>query len=90
MFIQITYETIGTVQLTFLRLLHEEVRQNFTYTCINSIAWFNFKTGNYDQALKFQTDNDQILSANSSIKPLVHYDGCKVIQLFSNQILVFT
>ena len=27
--------------MTFLRLLSEEAHQNFTYTCINSVAWYD-------------------------------------------------
>ena len=34
-----TYESIGPVQMTFLRLLSEQGRQNFTYSCLNSAAW---------------------------------------------------
>ena len=36
---RISYDSLGSVQLTFLRLLSKEAYQNFTYTCINSAAW---------------------------------------------------
>merc|ERR1719481_1679254 len=32
---KISYDSLGPVQLTFLRLMSTEAHQNFTYTCIN-------------------------------------------------------
>ena len=46
---KITYETVGLVQMTFLRLLSQKAYQNFTFTCVNSAAWYNQRTFNYDQ-----------------------------------------
>ena len=37
--LQITYDSVGPVQMSFLRLLSHEAHQNVTYTCINSAAW---------------------------------------------------
>jgi collagen type V/XI/XXIV/XXVII alpha len=76
---QITYETIGVVQMTFLRLLSQEAYQNFTYTCINSAAWFNLKTNNHDMAIKLLGENETEFSAEG-IRPSVLVDGCKVSQ----------
>jgi collagen type V/XI/XXIV/XXVII alpha len=74
---QITYETIGVVQMTFLRLLSQEAYQNFTYTCINSAAWFNLKTNNHDMAIKLLGENE-IEFGTEGIRPSVVVDGCKV------------
>jgi len=74
---QITYETIGVVQMTFLRLLSQEAYQNFTYTCINSAAWFNLKTNNHDMAIKLLGENE-IEFSTEGIRPSVLVDGCKV------------
>merc|ERR1712241_957416 len=41
---RISYDSLGPVQLTFLRLLSNEAYQNFTYTCINSAAWYDATT----------------------------------------------
>ena len=84
---QITYETIGVVQMTFLRLLSQEAYQNFTYTCINSAAWFNLKTNNHDMAIKLLGENETEFSTEG-IKPSVLTDGCKVSQTFSNKFLL--
>lgn len=62
--------------MTFLRLLSQEGYQNFTYTCINSAAWYNSKTQKYDMAIKLLGNNEQEFS-HSTIKPTVLSDGCK-------------
>lgn len=71
-----TYETVGIVQMTFLKLLSEEAYQNFTYTCINSVAWYNSKTQNFDMSVKLLGQNDQEFSA-TAVKPTILIDGCK-------------
>ena len=74
---QITYETVGAVQMTFLRLLSQKAYQNFTFTCVNAVAWYNQRTFNYDQAIKLLGDNEQEFSAKG-VRPNVIIDGCKV------------
>lgn len=65
--------------MTFLRLLSQEVYQNFTYTCINSAAWYNSKTFKYDMSIKLLGENEQEFSYEPpSIKPYIITDGCKV------------
>lgn len=79
MFLQITYEAVGPVQMNFLRLLSQNGYQNFTYTCINSAAWFNAKTNSHDMAVKFMGENSvQFSSEPGSPKVDVLVDGCKV------------
>lgn len=64
--------------MTFLRLLSEEAYQNFTYSCINSAAWYNSKSFKYDMALKLLGENEQEFSYDSpAIKPFIISDGCK-------------
>ena len=74
---KITYDSVGDVQMRFLRLLSENARQNFTYTCINSVAWYDDAARSYNQALTFKGDNDERMGA-AKHKPRVLLDGCKV------------
>ena len=75
---QISYETVGVVQMTFLRLLSEGAYQNFTYTCMNSVAWYSNQEQNHDDAIRFMGDNEiDIGYENSKLRPNVLVDGCK-------------
>jgi hypothetical protein len=78
---KITYEVMGSVQLTFLRLLSKEAYQNFTYNCVNSIAWFSQSSRSYDFAVKFMGQNNHEFGFRSVNKPKVLFDGCKVLFL---------
>ena len=80
---QISYDSVGPVQMRFLRLLSETARQNFTYTCINSAGWYDDSLRNYKNALVFRGDNEDTFSAGKN-KPEVTYDGCKVSDRRSN------
>lgn len=64
--------------MTFLRLLSQHGYQNFTYTCINSAAWYNTKTENHNLAIKILGENEQEFSHRSGVKPTIVSDGCKV------------
>jgi len=59
---QFTYKA-DQVQMTFLQLLSDRVRQNVTYHCRNSVAYYDQANGNYDKAIKFLTANDLELTA---------------------------
>lgn len=63
--------------MTFLRLLHQDAYQNFTYTCINSAAWYDMTTLTYEMAIKLMGDDEQEFTAEV-LKPYVVADGCKV------------
>lgn len=80
---QVTYETTGEVQMTFLRLLHEDGYQNFTYTCINSVAWLNHASNSYELALKLLGNNDFEFSYDT-VRPNIIVDGCKVFLFIVN------
>jgi collagen type V/XI/XXIV/XXVII alpha len=82
---RISYDSLGPVQLTFLRLMSTEAYQNFTYTCINSVAWYDARAGNYNSAIKLQGENDQEFSAKHD-KPNVVLDGCKSKQAESKTV----
>lgn len=73
---------IDSVQMTFLKLLSSSARQNFTYICHQSVAWYNAKTDSYDKALRFLGSNDEEMSYDNNpfIKPVM--DGCSVGSLF--------
>lgn len=75
-----TYEAVGTVQMNFLRILSEEARQNFTYSCINSVAWYSSKLDSYELSLKLMTANEMELGYETT-SPAVNVlvDGCKVV-----------
>merc|ERR1712037_983760 len=73
---RISYDSMGPVQLPFLRLMSSQAHQNFTYTCINSAAWYDSRIGNYENAIKLQGDNEVEFTAEEN-KPNVILDGCK-------------
>merc|ERR1711963_125161 len=73
---RISYDSMGPVQLTFLRLLSNEAYQNFTYTCINSAAWYDTTTGNHNNAIKLQGDNEDEFSPVEN-SPNILMDGCR-------------
>ena len=78
---KISYDSLGPVQLTFLRLMSQEAYQNFTYTCLNSAAWYDTRTSSYVNAIKLQGENEDEFSAEFN-KPNILLDGCKVISLY--------
>lgn len=73
---KVSYDSMGPVQLAFLRLMSNQAYQNFTYTCINSVAWYDDPEANYNNAIKLLGDNDQEFTATSN-KPQILMDGCK-------------
>lgn len=77
-YVDVGENTITTVQMTFLKLLSSAARQNFTYICHQSVAWYDAKADNYDKALRFLGSNDEEMSYDNNpfIKPLM--DGCSV------------
>lgn len=61
--------------MAFLKLLSQEIHQNFTFTCMNSVAWFNSLTYNYDMSIKLLGGNGQEFS-HTGLKPNIVFDGC--------------
>uniref|UniRef100_A0A3P8XJW6 Fibrillar collagen NC1 domain-containing protein n=1 Tax=Esox lucius TaxID=8010 RepID=A0A3P8XJW6_ESOLU len=79
--------TIQMVQMTFLKLLSSSARQNFTYICHQSVAWFNAKEDSYDKALRFLGSNDEEMSYDNNpyIKPVS--DGCSLKSGYSKTVM---
>ncbi|CAB1317945.1 unnamed protein product, partial [Coregonus sp. 'balchen'] len=77
-YVDMEENTIQTVQMTFLKLLSSTARQNFTYICHQSVAWYDAKADGYDKALRFLGYNDEEMSYDNNpfIKALS--DGCSV------------
>lgn len=69
---------VHVVQLTFLKLLSATAQQTFTYTCHNSVGWFDSNSRSHERALRFRGGNDEELThAKSPFITAVH-DGCQV------------
>lgn len=62
--------------MAFLKLLSKEAHQNFTFTCVNSIAWYNSNTHKYDMSIKLLGGSGQEYSY-AGFKPTIVFDGCK-------------
>jgi len=77
-YVDVEEGSINSVQMTFLKLLSSSARQNFTYICHQSVAWYDAKADNYDKALRFLGSNDEEMSYDNNpfIKTLS--DGCSV------------
>uniref|UniRef100_A0A8C5NH18 Collagen, type XI, alpha 1b n=1 Tax=Gouania willdenowi TaxID=441366 RepID=A0A8C5NH18_GOUWI len=86
-YVDVAERTINTVQMTFLKLLSSSARQNFTYICHQSVAWYDAKADNYDKALRFLGSNDEEMSYDNNpfIKPLA--DGCSVKQGYAKTVM---
>uniref|UniRef100_A0A665X0W0 Collagen, type XI, alpha 1b n=1 Tax=Echeneis naucrates TaxID=173247 RepID=A0A665X0W0_ECHNA len=86
-YVDVAENTINTVQMTFLKLLSSSARQNFTYICHQSVAWYDAKADNYDKALRFLGSNDEEMSYDNNpfIKPLT--DGCSLKQGYSKTVM---
>uniref|UniRef100_A0A3B4U3V0 Fibrillar collagen NC1 domain-containing protein n=1 Tax=Seriola dumerili TaxID=41447 RepID=A0A3B4U3V0_SERDU len=86
-YVDMAENTINTVQMTFLKLLSSSARQNFTYICHQSVAWYDGKADNYDKALRFLGSNDEEMSYDNNpfIKPLM--DGCSLKQGYSKTVM---
>ena len=55
--------------------------QNFTYHCMNSVAWYDRDSRNYEKSITFLGDNDfndAVISHGDPSFPIVLEDGCSV------------
>uniref|UniRef100_A0A3Q3WDH9 Fibrillar collagen NC1 domain-containing protein n=1 Tax=Mola mola TaxID=94237 RepID=A0A3Q3WDH9_MOLML len=68
--------SINMVQMTFLRLLTASARQNFTYSCHQSVAWHDTTSDSYDKALRFLGANDEEMSYDNNPYIKAISDGC--------------
>lgn len=70
--------SINMVQMTFLRLLTASARQNFTYSCHQSVAWHDATSDSYGKALRFLGSNDEEMSYDNNPYIKALSDGCAV------------
>lgn len=70
--------SINMVQMTFLRLLTASARQNFTYSCHQSVAWHDATGDSYEKALRFLGANDEEMSYDNNPYIKALSDGCAV------------
>lgn len=70
--------SINMVQMTFLRLLTASARQNFTYSCHQSVAWHDATSDGYQRALRFLGANDEEMSYDNNPYIKALSDGCAV------------
>lgn len=63
--------------MNFLRLLSSYAYQNFTYSCLQSKAWFDQENLNHNKAIKLMGQDEQIFSIDT-LQPNVLTDGCAV------------
>lgn len=66
------------VQMTFLKLLTASARQNFTYSCHQSVAWYDSTSNSYNKALHFLGPNDEEMSYDNNPYIKAISDGCAV------------
>lgn len=76
--------SINMVQMTFLRLLTASARQNFTYSCHQSVAWHDSTSDSYDKSLRFLGANDEEMSYDNNPYIKALSDGCAVSPVLSN------
>jgi hypothetical protein len=83
--------TFDPSQMAFLRLLSDRARQNITYHCRNSAAWFNKENSDYTHSIKIMGDNGIELHASSSnkFKPTILRDDCHVSLNFVSLCVTF-
>lgn len=77
-YLDVEGNSINMVQMTFLKLLTASARQNFTYHCHQSAAWYDVSSGSYDKALRFLGSNDEEMSYDNNPYIKALYDGCAV------------
>lgn len=77
-YIDIDGNPVPVVQLTFLKLLSATARQTFTYTCQNSIGWYDLTSHGHQHAVRFRAGNDEEMTQAKSPFIASLYDGCQV------------
>lgn len=61
--------SVSEPQFKFLRLLSATGKQRFTYTCQNSIGWYDNVADSYEKAITLLGWNDQSIGYNASPDP---------------------
>lgn len=86
-YVDVEGNNINQVQMTFLRLLSASARQNFTYSCHQSVAWHDAVSNNYDKALRFLGSNDEEISYDNSPFITALHDGCALRKGYARTVL---
>uniref|UniRef100_S4RAG5 Fibrillar collagen NC1 domain-containing protein n=1 Tax=Petromyzon marinus TaxID=7757 RepID=S4RAG5_PETMA len=86
-YVDLDGQGIGTVQMTFLRLLSSAARQNFTYNCHHSVGWLDEAEGSYARALRFMGANEQEMERGGSPHIRALYDGCSMRRGYEKTVL---
>ncbi|KAK2868174.1 hypothetical protein Q7C36_000045 [Tachysurus vachellii] len=86
-YVDVEESSISGVQMTFLKLLSSAARQNFTYICHQSVAWFDAKANDYNKALRFLGSNDEEMSHDNNPFIKAVYDACLQKQGYARTML---
>uniref|UniRef100_A0A8C1TP51 Collagen, type V, alpha 3a n=1 Tax=Cyprinus carpio TaxID=7962 RepID=A0A8C1TP51_CYPCA len=68
---------VPVVQLTFLKLLSATATQTFTYSCQNSVGWYDMASHSHQFAVRFRGSNDEEMTQAKSPFITALYDGCQ-------------
>ncbi|KAA0704669.1 Collagen alpha-1(XI) chain [Triplophysa tibetana] len=79
--------SIDMVQMTFLKLLTASARQNLTYSCHQSVAWYDDTTDSYDKGLRFLGSNDEEMSYDNNPFIKAVSDSCSMRKGYGKTVL---
>uniref|UniRef100_A0A8C1QR13 Fibrillar collagen NC1 domain-containing protein n=1 Tax=Cyprinus carpio TaxID=7962 RepID=A0A8C1QR13_CYPCA len=65
------------MHLTFLKLLSATATQTFTYSCQNSVGWYDVASHSHQFAIRFRGSNDEEMTQAKSPFITALYDGCQ-------------
>uniref|UniRef100_A0A8C2HE90 Collagen, type V, alpha 3a n=1 Tax=Cyprinus carpio TaxID=7962 RepID=A0A8C2HE90_CYPCA len=68
---------VPVVQLTFLKLLSATATQTFTYSCQNSVGWYDVASHSHQHAVRFRGSNDEEMTQAKSPFITSLHDGCQ-------------
>ncbi|XP_078685937.1 uncharacterized protein LOC144918779 isoform X2 [Branchiostoma floridae x Branchiostoma belcheri] len=72
---EIEYEG-DPIQLNYIQALSTRATQTFTFECSSAVAWYNWNTDGYDQAVRLLSNNENVLTYGTpGVKTI--YDGCQ-------------
>uniref|UniRef100_A0A672R3C8 Collagen, type V, alpha 3a n=1 Tax=Sinocyclocheilus grahami TaxID=75366 RepID=A0A672R3C8_SINGR len=68
---------VPVVQMTFLKLLSATATQPFTYSCQNSVGWYDVVSHSHQHAVRFRGSNDEEMTQAKSPFITSLHDGCQ-------------
>uniref|UniRef100_A0A8C2KCV6 Collagen, type V, alpha 3a n=1 Tax=Cyprinus carpio TaxID=7962 RepID=A0A8C2KCV6_CYPCA len=69
--------SFNSLTLTFLKLLSATATQTFTYSCQNSVGWYDVASHSHQFAIRFRGSNDEEMTQAKSPFITALYDGCQ-------------